>query len=141
MEASTGNEPRVIRLADAPDAIKLDTDDLLGRLEAQAEENGRVQAKAESFERVAKAERDARRRLSDRLKTERRAAEDIHARAEVAETRVAAQAEEIERLSGALSMAQQQAQLTWTQLSEADRQLALAARPLWRKLLRRAPKD
>ena len=72
MEASRGTEPRVIRLADEPDAIELETSDLLGRLEAQAEESGRLAARAESFERVARAERDSRRRLTETLKRERK---------------------------------------------------------------------
>src|ERR687886_536924 len=105
MEASQSGEPRVIRLADEPDATALETTDLLGRLEAQAEENGRLQAKAESFERVARAERDARRRLADTLKRERKAAEVIHARAEEAEAALAARAAEVERLEQSVSLA------------------------------------
>jgi hypothetical protein len=42
MEASHGTEPRVIRLADAPEVIEFDPTDLLARLEAQAEEMERL---------------------------------------------------------------------------------------------------
>ena len=139
MEASHGTEPRVIRLRDAPDAIELETTDLLGRLEAQAEENGRLAARAESFERVAEAERDARRRLSDTLKRERKAARALHERAEQAEAALAARTEEAEHHEQALAVSEQQRHLTWMQLTEASRQIELQTRPLWRKLLRRPP--
>jgi hypothetical protein len=130
MEASHGTEPRVIRLRDAPDAGELDTTDLLGRLEAQAEENGRLAARAESFERVARSERDARRRLSDTLKRERKEAEAA----------VAARTEEVGRLEQALALSEQQKNMIWMQLTEAAEQVAVLRRPLWRKLLRRPPK-
>jgi hypothetical protein len=130
MEASHGTEPRVIRLRDAPDAMELDTTDLLGRLEAQAEENGRLAARAESFERVARSERDARRRLSDTLKRERKEAEAA----------VAARSEEVGRLEQALALSEQQKNMIWMQLTEASEQIALLRRPRWRKFLRRPPK-
>src|SRR4051812_37802143 len=132
MEASQSGEPRVIRLADATDATELETTDLLGRLEAQAEENGRLQAKAESFERVARTERDARRRLADTLKRERRAAEAIHTRAERADAALAAQAAEVERLEQSVALAEHHKQMIWMQLTEAERQLALKSRSAWR---------
>jgi hypothetical protein len=141
MEASQSGEPRVIRLADEPDATALETTDLLGRLEAQAEENGRLQAKAESFERVARAERDARRRLADTLKRERTAAEAIHARAEEAEAALAARAAEVERLEQSVSLAEQHKGMIVMQLAEAERQLALKSRSAWRRLLGRPPAD
>ncbi|HEX6651592.1 MAG TPA: hypothetical protein VF072_02530 [Thermoleophilaceae bacterium] len=140
MEASRGAEPRVIRLADAPEAIELDTTDLLARLEAQAEANGRLRAHADSMERMAQSERDARRRLSDTLKRERKAAEALHQRAERAETLQAAQAEEIERLSQAVALTEQQMQAIWTHLSIAERPLELPSIPLWRRVLRRPPR-
>jgi hypothetical protein len=140
MEASRGDEPRIIRLADVPEAIELDTTDLLARLEAQAEDNGRLRAQAESMERLARQEREARRRLADTLKRERRAAEALHKRAERAEAVQAAQAEEVERLSQALALTEQQTQAIWTHLSIAERPLALPPTPLWRRLLRRPPR-
>jgi hypothetical protein len=140
MEASQGTEPRVIRLRDTPDAIQLDTKDLLGRLEAQAEENGRLAARAESLERVARAERDARRRLSETLKRERKAAEALLRRAEHAEAALTAKAEEAERHEQALALSEQQRHMTWMQLTEATQEIAVLSRPVWRKLLRRPPK-
>jgi DNA repair exonuclease SbcCD ATPase subunit len=139
-EAAGSKEPRVIRLADAPDAVELDTTDLLARLEAQAEENGRLAEKAESFERVARAERDARRRLSDTLRREREAAEALHARLQEAEAGHAAQAEEAKRLAHSLKLVEQQKQMIWSQLTEVQGELALKSRPVWRKVLRRPPK-
>ena len=139
MEASRGTEPRVIRLADAPDAIEVDTNDLLGRLEAQAEEIGRLEARAESFERVGRAERDARRRLADQLKRERRAAEALKERAERAEATCATQADELTGLRQGAHVAEQQMQALWMRLNDAERELAVRSRPLWRKVLRRAP--
>jgi chromosome segregation ATPase len=140
MEASHGTEPRVIRLADAPEAIEFDPTDLLARLEAQAEENGRLRAHAESMERLARSERDARRRLAETLKRERRAAGAVHRRAERAEARQVAQAEEVERLSQVIALTEQQMQAIWTHLSIAERPLALPTVPLWRRLLRRPPR-
>jgi hypothetical protein len=140
MEASRGTEPRAIRLADAPEAIEFETTDLLTRLEAQAEENGRLRAHAESMERLARSERDARRRLTETLRRERKAAGAVHQRAERAEERQAAQAEEVARLSRLVALAEQQTQAIWTHLSIAERPLALPPVPLWRRLLRRPPR-
>lgn len=139
MEGSRG-QPRVIRLADAPEAIELDGTDLLARLEAQAEENGRLRAHAESMERLARSERDARRRLADTVKRERKAAEAVRRRAERAETLQAAQAEEVQRLSQAVALTDQQMQAVWTHLSIAERPLAIPPVPLWRRLLGRPPR-
>ena len=140
MEASRGAEPRVIRLADAPEAIELHTTDLLARLEAQAEENGRLRAHADSMERVTRSERDARRRLADTLKRERKAAEALHQRAERAEALHAAKAEEVERLGQAIALTEQQMQAVWTHLSIAERPLQLPPVPLWRRVLRSPPR-
>ena len=140
MEASRGAEPRVIRLADVPEALELDTTGLLSRLETQAEENGRLRARAEAMEQVARAERDSRRRIANTLKQERKAAEALHQRAERAETLQAAQAAEVERLSRAVALAEQQMQAIWTHLSIAERPVDLPAVPLWRRLLRRPPR-
>jgi chromosome segregation ATPase len=137
MEASSGTEPRVIRLADAADAIELDTNDLLGRLEAQAEENGRLRARVESSQGVARSERESRRRLSETIKRERKAAEALHARAEHAESELAARAQEVERLERALAASEQHKQVLWAQLAETERELVLRSRSLWRRVLRR----
>jgi hypothetical protein len=138
MEASRGTEPRVIRLADAPEAVESDTTHLMmARLEAQAEENGRLRAHADSMERVARLERDARRRLAETLKRERKAAEAVHHRAERAEALHAASVEEVERLGQALALTEQQMEAIWTHLSIAERPVDLARVPLWRRVLRR----
>ena len=116
MEASRRTESRVIRLEDPPDAVELDTRQLLGRLEAQAEENGRLVEKAQAFERVARAERESRRRLSDTLKRERAAAEALHVRAEEAEAALAAQSEHVRGFEDALAAVEQEKQMTSMQL-------------------------
>ena len=61
------------------------------------------------------------------------------ARAEAAEAAALSQAEEVERLREASGIAEQQIQVLWMRLSEAERQVAFAQRPLWRKLFRRPP--
>jgi hypothetical protein len=140
MGASRGTEPRVIRLADAPEAIEVEATDLLGRLEAQAEENGRLREQVESLDRVARAERDTRRRLADTLKRERRAAEGLHERAERERAEREVMAEELERLRESASLNQVQVEQAWSRLSEADRRLADHGRGFWRRLLRRPPR-
>ena len=140
MEASRGTGPRIIRLADAPEAIELDTNDVLSRLEAQAEENGRLRAHAEAMERVARAERDSRRRLADTLKQERRAAEALHQRAERDRAERDAMAAELERLRESASLNQTQVEHAWSRLTEADRRLAEQDRGFWGRLFRRPPK-
>jgi hypothetical protein len=141
MEARQGTEQRFIRLADAPgDALELDAVELLKRLEAQAAENGRLEAKVESLERAARAERDARRRLADTLKRERRAAEAIHARAEHDRAAHAAALEELERVRQNAAVTETHVEQAWSRLAEADRRLAGHERGFWRRLLRRPPR-
>ena len=141
MEASQNTESRVIPLRDAPDAIELDTADLLSRLESQAEENGRLAEKVSALERVARAERDSRRRLTETLKHERRAAEALHEHAQRVEGELAAKTEEAAELEESLRLSDQQKLAAWMQLAEAERELAFERRPLWRKALRRPPKQ
>jgi len=113
--------------------------ELLGRLERQAAESGRLLARVEALEEALQTERDARRRLAATLKRERKAAEGLHARAQRAEAAEAAQAEELERLREAAAVTAQQTQLIWMQLSEAERQLDWKSRPFWRRILRQPP--
>ena len=108
MEASTRHGASRHQAEGRARVDRLETTDLLGRLEAQAEENGRLAARAESFERVAGAERDARRRLSDTLKRERKAARALHERAEQAEAALAARTEEAEHHEQAVAAPEQQ---------------------------------
>jgi chromosome condensin MukBEF ATPase and DNA-binding subunit MukB len=127
----------VIRLADAPEAIELDTTDLLARLESQAEENGALRARAESLERVARAERDARRRLADTLKRERKAAAALHERAERERAEHRAMAAELERLRESAALNEVQVEQAWSRLKEAEYRLAHREGGFWRKLFRR----
>ena len=114
-----GTEPRVIRLGDAPDAIELETTDLLAGWRHRPRRTGGWRREP-SRSSAWRAERDARRRLSDTLKRERKAARALHERAEQAEAALAARTEEAERLeAGARSVAEQQKQMSWTQLTEA----------------------
>ena len=113
--------------------------ELLGRLERQAAESGRLLARVEALEEALQTERDARRRLAATLKRERKAAEALHARAHRAEAAEAAQAEELARLREAAAVTAQQTQLIWMQLSEAERQLDWKSRPFWRRILRQPP--
>ena len=113
--------------------------ELLGRLERQAAESGRLVARVEALEEALQTERDARRRLAATLKRERKAAEALHARAQRAEAAEPAQAEELARLREAAAVTAQQTQLIWMQLSEAERQLDWKSRPFWRRMLRQPP--
>ena len=118
-------------------SIEPEPSELLERLERQATESGRLEGRVETLEGALRRERDARRRLAETLKRERKAAEALHARAEQAEAANAAQGAEIERLREAATLAEQQLQGMLTQLT--DSKLAMDARPRWRKLLRRPP--
>lgn len=119
--------------------IEGEPSELLGRLERQAAESGRLVGHVEALEESVRTERDARRRLAATLKRERKAAAALHERAERAEAASAAQAEELQRLRQATAVTEQQNQVVWMQLGEAERQLAWSSRPLWRRLLRRPP--
>ena len=132
------------RLAETPRAggVAAEEEDrgaLLDRLERQAADTGRLEGRVQTLERALKAERDARRRIADTLKRERKAAEALHTRAERARAEHASAAEKAERMRQAAAFSEQQVRLVWAQLSEAERRLAWRSRPLWRKLLRRPP--
>ena len=118
-------------------SIEPEASELLERLERQAAESGRLEGRVESLEGALRRERVARRRLADTLKRERTAAESLHARAEQAEAENTAQAAEIERLREAVTLAEQQLQAMLTHVGDA--QVAMEARPRWRKLLHRPP--
>jgi chromosome segregation ATPase len=115
---------------------------LLDRLQQQAAEAGRLSGRVQDLEKALRAEREARRRVLDTLKRERRAAAAIKDRAERIERDAAGYAEvvaELEELRESAAVLEQQVQITWAQLLEGERQLALERRPLWRKLLGRRP--
>lgn len=122
-----------------PEALELDPTELLARLEAQAAENGRLEAQIEALESAAGAERDARRRLADTLKKERKAAAEIHERAERHMKAHAAAAEEIERLRQSVAVSELHVQQAWARLADAEGRAAWNGRAFWRKLLRRPP--
>jgi hypothetical protein len=132
------------RLAEAPPAGRVAAEEedrgaLLDRLERQAADTGRLEGRVQTLERALKAEREARRRIADTLKRERKAAEALHQRAERAAAEHVSAADEAKRARQAAAFSEQQVRLVWAQLSEAERQLAWKSRPLWRKLLRRPP--
>jgi hypothetical protein len=139
-------EARHPRLAEVPlsdlpqDADAPEASDLLTRLERQAAESGRLDGRVQTLERTLRSERDARRRLTDRLKQERRAAEALYERASRQAAEHADAAEELTRLRQAVAAAEEQMQMTWVRLSHAEQQLAWKQRPLWRKILRRPPR-
>ena len=132
-------EQRFVRLAEAPDAVELGSAALLERLESQAAEAGRLEGRVDALESALRTERDARRRAIETLKRERKAAEAIAERAEREAAAHASAAAEAERLRQVVSTSEQQLQIMWGRLVQAEQQLAVAERPLWRKLLRRPP--
>jgi hypothetical protein len=140
MEARQGTEERFIRLAEEPDALELAPIELLARLEAQAAENGRLEAKVESLERTTRAERDGRRRLGETLKRERKAAEVIHQRAEHYRAAHAEAVQELERVREGASVTELHVEQAWSRLAEAERRLAAHERGFWRRLLRLPPR-
>ena len=134
-----GNEARLAALPGGERAVEsdVDTSELLGRLERQAAETGRLEGRVDALELALKTERDARRRLGDTLKRERNAAEALHARAQQAEAESDAKTAEIDELRQAAAVAEGQMQVIWMQLAEAERQLGAHPRSLWRRLLGR----
>ena len=141
MEARQGSQKRFDRrdggkpvLAEAPpvdggESLELDAAVLLTRLEDQAAENGRLEAKVDALEEKARAERDARRRLAGTLKRAREAAAALHERAEHHRAAHEAALEELER-------AREEA---WSRLADAQRPVATHELGFWRSLFRRPP--
>jgi chromosome segregation ATPase len=139
-------EPLKPRLAEAPPLgggvhtdIEVDTGELLSRLERHAAESGRLEGRVQTLQEVLDRERDARRKLAETLKRERKAAKALHERAQRAEAANKEAAEEIEQLQQTVTNSEQQMQLMWARLVEAEGKLAWKERSLWRKLLRRPP--
>jgi septation ring formation regulator EzrA len=133
------------RLAEAPSyggvdtEVEIDTSELLSRLERHAAESGRLEGRLQSLEDVLEREREARRKLAETLKRERKAAKALHQRAQRAEEANKAAAEEIEQLQQTVTSSEQQLQLMWARLVEAEGKLAWKERSVWRKMLRRPP--
>jgi hypothetical protein len=136
-------KPRLAEAAPADSAVdtEVEASELLTRLEQQAAESGRLEGKAQTLERALKAERDARRRLAETLKRERRAAKALHDRAEHDRAARAAAEEELERMRQGFVLSEQQLQVSWARLMQAEQDLAVRARPQWRRLLRLPPGD
>jgi chromosome segregation ATPase len=136
-------------LAEAPPAdaavdTEIEPSELLTRLERQAAESGRLEGRVQTLERELEDAREARRRLVETLKRERKAAKALHERAERAERARAAHgsaAEELEQLRDRKAVSEQQLKLIWAQLEYAEQQLTAHERPLWRRLFRRPPRD
>jgi chromosome segregation ATPase len=132
-------EPRLAAVpgAEAPLDREVDASELLSRLERQAAESGRLEGRVDALELALKTERDARRRLADTLKRERKAAEALHARAQHAEAASEAQTAELVELRQGAAAAEGQIQVIWMQLADAERQLAAPRPSLWRRLFSR----
>jgi hypothetical protein len=140
MEARQGSQERFARrdsgepvLAEAPPlepgaTLELDAAELLTRLERQAAENGRLEARADALETKARAERDARRRLAATLKREREAAAALHQRAEHHRAAHEAAVEELERVR----------EEAWSRLAASQRPVAEHELGFWRGLLQRS---
>lgn len=121
------------------DAIELDAGELLARLEAQAAENGRLEARVQALERAVSGERDARRRLAATLKKERRAAAAIHEQSERYREEHAASVDELERLRQASAVSDLHVQQAWARVAETEQRLAYYEQGFWRRLFRRSP--
>jgi hypothetical protein len=131
-------------LAEAPPAgsvvdSEVEASEILTRLELQAAESGRLEGQTQTLERALNAEREARRRLAEKLKRERRAAKALHDRAQRAEAAHEGATEELERMRQGIAAAEQEMRITRATLMQAEQHLALKERSVWRKLLRRPP--
>ena len=131
-------------LAEAPHAdsvvdTEVEASDLLTRLERQAAESGRLEGQTQTLERALTAEREARRRLAETLKRERRAAKALHDRAQRAETAHEGATEELERMRQVIAASEREMRFTRARMIQVEQALALKERSVWRKLLRRPP--
>jgi hypothetical protein len=115
--------------------------ELLDRIERQAEETARLRVRLEAVESALDAERKTRRRMGELLEHERevRSVLDVRLEAE-REARVVAE-DQLENCEAAAMKLHAQVKLTWAQLGIVERELAWAQRPLWRKALRRPPRE
>ena len=142
MDARRGSQERFARggggkpvLAEAPpvdrgEPLELDSAELLTRLEDQAAEKGRLEAKVDALEQKVRSERDARRRLASTLQKEREAAAALHERAEEHRAAHNAAHEDLER-------AREEA---WSRLADSQRPVATHEHGFWHGLFRRPPR-
>jgi hypothetical protein len=136
-------KPRLAEAQPADSAVdtEVEPSELLTRLERHAAESSRLEDQAQTLERAFEAEREARRRLAATLKRERRAAKALHDRAEQDRAGRAVAEEDLARVRQAFSVCEQQLQVSWARLMQTEQELAVRTRPVWRKLLRRPPRD
>ena len=134
------------RLAEAPPAdsavdTEVEASELLTRLEHQAAESGRLEGQTQTLERALKAERDgsAAARGHAQARAQSRQGTPRSRRARPCRARTAEQ--DLERVRQGFALSEQQLQVSWARLMQAEQELALRTRPLWRKLLRRPPGD
>ena len=149
MEAQPETEPHFAPEASAPRLVPADAErtltpepaepDLLTRLEHQAEACGRLQERIDALEQRIRVEREARRRLVETIRRERLAAKRLAERAEHAEASAAALSEQNARLQSAAETSEYALAAAWSHIADVEGQLIWASRPLWRKVLRRAP--
>jgi len=134
-----GGKPRLAEASPAESAVDTEAEvsELLTRLEHHAAESGRLEGQAQSLERALEKERDGRRRLAATLKRERRAAKALHDRAEHDRAARAAAEEDLARVRQAFRACEQQLQVSWARLMQAEQELAERASPLWRQLVSR----
>ncbi|HEY1275200.1 MAG TPA: hypothetical protein VGF25_09835 [Thermoleophilaceae bacterium] len=113
--------------------------ELLDRLEGQTEETARLRGRLAAVESALEAERKTRRRLGQSLEEERaaRLAAETGIEAE-RDARIALE-EQLETCEATAVKLHEQVTLTWAQLSVAERELAWARRPVWRKVFRLPP--
>jgi predicted RNase H-like nuclease (RuvC/YqgF family) len=137
-------EPAKPRLAEAPppgavSVVDSELSELLGRLERQAAESGRLEGRVDALEAALRKQRDARRRLAETVRRERRAAHALKERAERAEEAHAQSKGEAERLREAAAVTEQHLHIAWARVGDLEESLAWQSRPIWRKALRRPP--
>src|SRR5262245_17311091 len=115
--------------------------ELLDRIERQAEETARLRVRLEAVESALDAERKTRRRMGELLEHEREARSILEVKLEAErEARVVAE-DQLENYEAAAMKLHEQVKLTWAQLGIVERELAWARRPLWRRALRRPPRE
>jgi hypothetical protein len=115
--------------------------ELLDRIERQAEETARLRVRLESVESALEAERKTRRQLGQMLEREREARVVLDRKLEAErDARVGAE-DALEHCEAAAVKLHEQVKLTWAQLGIVERELAWARRPVWRRVLRRPPRE
>src|SRR5262245_11210648 len=115
--------------------------ELLDKVERQAETMARLRLRLEAVESALDAERKTRQRMGDMVTRERRARAALEGKLETERAARVALEDQLESCESAAVKLHHQVKLTWAQLDVAERELAWARRPLWRKALRRPPRQ